>query len=228
MNFSRSLAFRAAATPPSGGGGGTPPAFIGATTADGSGASFTVPPGTTASSTLVQFTHGLGTQHSTDAAPTGWTRIGGGIIQTPDASSYGIFSAPGNVSELTLGSFPNGYRRIVSFDGVLRNIEDAGYDYTNSPGANPPAPSVAGEDGDMIISGYFQVEKAGTFTLTVEPGYSVAYDDDELYGQGQVLLREDVEEGTGLTSGLTGTIRHGMTDGYNAFFVASLSVGPTP
>lgn len=214
------IPFLVAATP-TGGGGGTPPEYIGTTLAILADGVLVKPDGTTASSTLLQCIQGSGMSCAEDTPPTGWTRIAGGAVQKPDGTSFGILMASGDVETLTLPGFGVTYRRVIAFNGTLRNVQAAGYYFADTPGSNPPSPSVEAEPGDMILSGFFQIEKNGSFSGTVEPNYNEVYSDDEMFSQGQVLMRE------GVAGGATGTIRHGMSDEYSAFYVFSASIGPS-
>lgn len=204
--------------------GGSP--YIGEAFTSGSGSiTAAVPAGVTAGDTLTAIAwSNLNTAPSTMAAPTGWT-VEASATNPAELRGARVFTAPGNVSDLTFSATQLSGVLIIATSAPLRNVSFIGVDYSGpgASGANRATPSVDANSGDTGVSAYIQYDD-GIAGAMVDPGTPQAGWTREFF-KNDVAPWISVLSQTGLAAGPTGEVSHDANGGFSGRFLFTGSYG---
>jgi hypothetical protein len=208
-----------ARTPAAAGGGGA--AYLADTYTEAGATSTTIarPAGAGAGHTLVALMFGPLPSIATQAAPTGWT-AGEGVAAGSGEQTARIYTAPGDVAELTFAHASGAAQGIICFatTAPLRAGSDLeGYNFSNNPGTDAPTPSITATAGDLVVSVFVQADNGtgGARPGPIQSGYTQRLN----VNVAETPPYLSVISAADAAAGATGTISHGGDGSFSTRFV---------
>lgn len=201
-------------------GGGGAASYIDETFTAGFGTiTVTVPAGVTASDTLTAIAWSdLNGSPATMTAPTGWTELTG-VTNPNEGRGARVFTAPGNVSDLSFTATQLSGVLVFATTAPMRNHDIIGVDYggPGATGANRETPAVTAVADDLGVSVYIQYDD-GTVAPMVTPGTPTAGWTREFF-KNDLAPWLSVLSRASLAAGSTGTVTHDSTGNFSGRFV---------
>jgi hypothetical protein len=186
------------------------------------------PAGTVASDLLIAILEVRGNDRAIVSA-TGWTPIVSAFSDQGTVGGLMAYRAPGDVATTQFvltearGTWNSRVvmHRISGANASTPIRASAASPETSTADANWPSPTVTIEEGDLVLSDFFQPQSlnaVGTPTAGFTRIYEADADDDTAEGRRSVLLREDAP------AGATGSISHAASSAYTARAALTIAI----
>lgn len=186
------------------------------------------PAGTVSSDLLIAILEVRGNDRTIVSA-TGWTPITAAFSDQGTVGGLMAYRAPGDVATTqfvlteTRGTWNSRVvmHRISGANASTPIRASAASPETSTADADWPSPTVTVEEGDLVLSDFFQPQSlnaVGTPTSGFTRIYEADADDDTAEGRRSVLLREDAP------AGATGSITHGASSAYTARAALTIAI----